>query len=80
LVADHFQKHGFSVALNDPYPGGFITAHHGRPADNQHAIQIEISRALYMKEATYERLPHKMDRLRMVLDELLVALGQWNPD
>ena len=38
---------------NDPYKGGFITTHHGRPADRIHAIQIELRRDLYMDEDAY---------------------------
>jgi N-formylglutamate deformylase len=74
LVGDHFSRHGLSVAFNDPYKGGFITAHHGRPADRIHAIQIEMRRDLYMNEPTYDRLPEKMARIRHILADLLQKL------
>lgn len=45
---------GYAVALNTPYAGGFITEHYGRPNVGLHALQIEISRALYMDERSYE--------------------------
>lgn len=48
---------GYLVRRNDPYAGGFITRHYGRPADDVHVLQIEIARALYMDEARFERLP-----------------------
>ena len=48
---------GYLVRRNDPYAGGFITRHYGRPADDIHVLQIEIARALYMNEARIERLP-----------------------
>ena len=44
-----------ACAPNEPYKGGFITAHHGRPADNIHAIQIELRRDLYMDEEAFDR-------------------------
>jgi N-formylglutamate amidohydrolase len=44
---------GYDVVRNKPYAGGFITEHYGRPHDNVHAIQIEISRALYADEAQF---------------------------
>ncbi|MEJ1160189.1 N-formylglutamate amidohydrolase [Prosthecomicrobium sp. N25] len=47
---------GYAVARNKPYAGGFITEHYGRPGKGLHALQIEINRALYMNEDTYE--PH----------------------
>ncbi len=48
---------GYKVHRNKPYAGGYITEHYGRPASRVHALQIEINRALYMNEATFERKP-----------------------
>lgn len=39
---------GFEVARNTPYAGGYITARHGRPEKDIHALQIEIDRTLYL--------------------------------
>ena len=41
---------------NDPYAGGYITRHYGRPREGVHALQIEIARELYMDEGQIERL------------------------
>jgi len=41
---------GYTVRRNDPYAGGFITRHYGRPREGVHALQIEIARGLYMDE------------------------------
>ena len=46
---------GYRVRRNDPYAGGFITRHYGRPREQVHALQIEIARDLYMDEARFER-------------------------
>ena len=43
------------VALNKPYAGGYITEHYGRPHKAQHALQIEINRALYMDETSFDK-------------------------
>jgi N-formylglutamate amidohydrolase len=48
---------GHSVRRNDPYAGGYITRHYGRPREGVHALQIEIARELYMDEGNIERLP-----------------------
>jgi N-formylglutamate deformylase len=48
---------GFSVRRNEPYAGGYITRHYGRPREGVHTLQIELSRSLYMDEARIERLP-----------------------
>ena len=46
---------GYRVRRNDPYAGGYITRHYGRPREQVHALQIEIARDLYMDEARFER-------------------------
>ena len=51
------RKRGYLVQRNKPYAGGFITEHYGHPASHLHALQIEINRAVYMNEATYQRGP-----------------------
>ena len=50
-----FAGSGLKVARNRPYAGGHITRTYGRPAYGIHALQIEISRHLYMNEVTLER-------------------------
>lgn len=55
--ADRLRACGYQVQRNRPYAGGFITEHYGAPAAGRHAIQIEVSRGLYMNEATLEKKP-----------------------
>jgi N-formylglutamate amidohydrolase len=59
---------GYLVRRNDPYAGGFITRHYGRPAEEVHVLQIEIARALYMNEARIERLPEFPQVQRQISD------------
>jgi N-formylglutamate amidohydrolase len=58
-VTDHAERTlsdlGFRVARNEPYAGAHTTSHYGKPADNVHALQVEINRALYMEEASFAR-------------------------
>ena len=49
-----FASAGLTVARNTPFAGAYVTQTYGRPARRQHAIQIEIDRALYMNEDTVE--------------------------
>ena len=55
LVEDTLRGMGYSVVRNTPYSGGFITRNYGRPERGVHALQIEINRALYMDETSFER-------------------------
>lgn len=54
LVERELEVMGYHVARNAPYAGGYTTEHYGRPASRTHALQIEISRALYLDEKTLE--------------------------
>ncbi|MDD3446669.1 MAG: N-formylglutamate amidohydrolase [Zavarzinia sp.] len=65
---------GYRVGRNDPYAGGYITHHYGRPRRGRHALQIEINRALYMDEVRLE--PNEgFERLRADLDRLVTELA-----
>jgi N-formylglutamate amidohydrolase len=75
-AARHFlTERGFAVAINAPYAGGFTTGHYGRPSVQRHALQIEINRALYMNERSYQRKPH-FARLVQDLAGLVSGLGR----
>jgi len=45
---------GLRVVRNTPFAGAFVTQNYGRPSRGQHAVQIEIDRALYMDEKRIE--------------------------
>ncbi|MEY3233080.1 MAG: hypothetical protein RL230_351 [Pseudomonadota bacterium] len=46
---------GLRVARNNPYAGGYATERYGKPARNQHSLQIEINRSLYMVEGAMSK-------------------------
>jgi N-formylglutamate amidohydrolase len=57
-VAEYeLRRLGYSVQRNKPYAGGFITESYGNPSSGNHALQIEINRALYMDEKAIEPGP-----------------------
>ncbi len=53
-VEQIFQHAGLQVARNTPFAGAYVSQHYGRPHKRQHAIQIEIDRALYLNEEKIE--------------------------
>lgn len=55
---DYLESLGYVVTRNSPYAGGFTTRHYGRPDESVHTLQIEINRALYMREREFERGPY----------------------
>jgi N-formylglutamate deformylase len=44
---------GLAVRRNEPYAGGYITRHYGRPRERVQAVQVEVARGLYMNEANF---------------------------
>lgn len=46
-----------SLAIDDPYKGGHIAATFGQPTAGVHALQLEVSRALYMDEYRLDLAP-----------------------
>lgn len=49
-----FAAAGLVVTRNAPFAGAYIAQAYGRPSRGQHAVQIEIDRALYMDEKLIE--------------------------
>jgi N-formylglutamate amidohydrolase len=78
LAASQLKALGYVVALNKPYAGGYITEHYGRPQKGQHALQIEINRALYMDETNFEK-SEGFERLRSDLATMVQALASGVP-
>ena len=65
----------YQVRRNDPYAGGYVTRHYGRPREGVHALQIEVARALYMDEQAI-RPSDGMRGLRLRLGVLLARLAE----
>lgn len=68
-LTQHFQKFDLSVSHNAPFAGGYNTSHYSAPQKNQHAIQIEIKKSLYMDEKT--RTPNEyLEPLKVIMSAL----------
>jgi N-formylglutamate amidohydrolase len=67
---------GYRVARNTPYAGGYTTEHYGRPQEGVHALQIEISRRLYLDEQAICAGP-AFSALKQDLETLFVCLAAW---
>jgi N-formylglutamate deformylase len=74
-VEAHFKEHHLSVRHDDPYRGGHTTGLWGRPAEGIHAVQIEVSRALYLDERTLVPLERGIAEIAGVLDRLVERLA-----
>ncbi|WP_017347369.1 N-formylglutamate deformylase [Pantoea sp. A4] len=69
------EQNAFSWVLNGRFKGGHITRHHGSPAQQQQAVQIELAQLNYMDETppfTYRA--ERAAELKRVLKQLLQAM------
>ncbi|MDO9711327.1 N-formylglutamate amidohydrolase [Paracraurococcus lichenis] len=73
LAEQALAQMGYRVRRNDPYAGGYVTRHYGRPREGVHALQVEVARPLYMDESRIERLPRMMG-LQADITRLVAAL------
>jgi N-formylglutamate amidohydrolase len=70
-----FAAAGLRVARNMPFAGAYIAQHYGRPSRKQHAVQVEIDRALYMDEENL-RPNSNYDAFRRVLRGVVADLAE----
>jgi N-formylglutamate deformylase len=70
----------FTATSNGRFKGGYITRHYGRPAQQVHALQLEIAQAAYMDEpAPYAWNPQQAQPLIAVLRGMVDMLSTWRP-
>ena len=55
FTAESLRAMGYEVSVNYPFRGAELINRFGDPSGNRHSIQIEINRALYLDEKTYEK-------------------------
>jgi N-formylglutamate amidohydrolase len=72
-VSARFQ---LGLAHDDPYRGGHTTVRYGRPAAGIHAIQIELSRKLYMDEVTLAKKPNEFRVIRSFCRTIVQELAR----
>lgn len=78
LFAAVSRQTGYCAVLDGRFKGGYITREYGRPAENVHAVQLELSEAVYMDEGspfTFRR--DLADRVRPILREQLEIALDW---
>lgn len=79
LVKTAFKRRGYSVTLNHPYAGGYVTSHYGRPDKGVEAIQIEINRDLYLnpvKQTKNRNYDNLASDLTLISEEIIDGFGQ----
>ena len=66
---------GYTGVLNGRFTGGYITRHYGQPAQNIHAVQLEMTQCSYMQEALpFDYLPEVAAGVQPHLQRMLAAV------
>jgi formiminoglutamase len=68
----------YTHVLNGRFKGGHITRHYGDPANNIHAVQLELAQSTYMEEyEPFNYRPDLAEPTRQVLKQLLQGMVDW---
>jgi N-formylglutamate deformylase len=66
--------HPYTQVLNGRFKGGYITRHYGAPNAGIHAIQLEMSQAIYMQETPpFSWLPALASPVQAALEDMFGA-------
>lgn len=69
-----FRNAGLTVARNSPFAGAYIAQTYGRPSRNQHVVQIEIDRSLYMDETRI--VPNgNFDEIKALMTQIIAEIA-----
>ena len=71
----------YTSTLNGRFKGGWTTRHYGRPAENLHAIQMELAQSTYLaaEAPPWTYSPDKAARLRGTVAQILTDLAVLAP-
>ncbi len=72
----YLKKGSYQINHNTPFKGGHITRYFGKPAENIHALQLEMNKILYMNDAEMEYDTQRAERVIKVLSPTFKALLQ----
>jgi len=72
------EAQGYSHVLNGRFKGGHITRHYGDPANDIHAVQLELAQSTYMEEVEPFTYRDELARpTQVVLQKLLEETLAW---
>jgi N-formylglutamate deformylase len=69
---------GYTAALNGRFKGGYITRNYGKPEQQIHAVQLELSQITYMNEAhPFDFKEDVAQNVRPTIASMLEAMLDW---
>ena len=74
-IAKSAEQEGYTSVLNGRFTGGYITRQYGRPTQNIHAIQLEMTQSSYMQEVLpFNYLPKVAAGIQPYLRRMLESM------
>jgi N-formylglutamate deformylase len=73
-VQNNLSDGPYALSYNHPFKGGNITRHFGRPAENIHAFQLEMTKDLYMDDTEIIYHPERAAKIQKTLISTFEAL------
>ncbi len=68
------KKGSYQINHNAPFKGGHITRYFGQPEKNQHALQLEMNKILYMNDLETEYDLDRSDKVKAMLKPVFESL------
>jgi N-formylglutamate deformylase len=73
---ERLERLGYGVTINDPFKGMELVRRYGIPQQKMNSLQIEINRAIYMDESSFEK-KSQFIQLQRDLGVFLSELSEW---
>jgi N-formylglutamate amidohydrolase len=70
------QNGEYTVQHNHPFKGGYITRSFGKPEQNVHALQLEMSKVMYMDDAEMNYHEARAAKMRDLLQGVMKTLTE----
>lgn len=67
ITLNSLQSSDWQINHNNPFKGGFLTRSKGKPNENVHALQLEMSKDLYMDAAELNYDTEKAEKVKTLL-------------
>ena len=75
-IRDFLKSKSYNVAINNPYKGVELVERYSCPSIGRHSLQIEINRALYLNEETYEKSKN-YQKIKNDMTNLIAYLAEY---
>ena len=76
VALDGLKQGAYDVRYNQPFKGGYITRYFGKPVDDIHALQLEMTKCRYMDDDEKRYDQARANKMRVVLKNTLNRLSE----